>query len=555
MACNTSTAVGIAAFRRRYDLPVLGVIRPGASAAALATRNRRVGVIATPATIRSHAYFNAIKDENPAVEVYEHATPDLVPMVEAGELAGPSAEATVAASLAALLGERDADGESIFPRPPGATIDTLLLGCTHYPLLRPIIAGIVGEGVAIVDSATATASALAELLSVNGLEGSGDQPATPSPADDRRRRALRDAGRSTVRDRLPGRGIHRARGARGMTRASSGDRPGATTGRGRPGSSSVQRSGRPRPSSAGGWSGPPARASSIGRPSSGSRSGACEGAPGALDAAELRAAEPAYAEAMARIVPALSSALGTELPGVVERSGVVDRAGWVRANTASFASLIGKLEKDLLDQVIPPGGGLAKATMALANRWITTRQLGLLLGFMGRRVLGQYDLALLSAEAAPGRLLFVEENIRETARALGVPLGPFRTWIALHETTHAFEFEAHPWLRPYLASRLERQLSLFGERRPGLRPRGDARCRTCPARRGRRRALDGAADGRGAAPAVPRDAGRDEPARGLQRLRHGRGRSRPRAGRRTDQRPFPRAPYPPHARSSGRCSG
>ena len=180
VACNTSTAVGIAAFRRRYDLPVLGVIRPGASAAALATRNRRVGVIATPATIRSHAYFNAIKDENPAVEVYEHATPDLVPMVEAGQLSGPGAEATVAASLAALLGERDADGESIFPRPPGATIDTLLLGCTHYPLLRPIIEGIVGEGVAIVDSATATASALAELLSVNGLDAAIDDASTAS---------------------------------------------------------------------------------------------------------------------------------------------------------------------------------------------------------------------------------------------------------------------------------------------------------------------------------------------------------------------------------------
>ena len=131
VACNTSTAVGIGAFRRRYDLPVLGVIRPGASAAALSTRNRRVGVIATPATIRSHAYFASIKDENPAIEVYEHATPALVPMVEAGILSGPEAEATVAASLAALLGERDADGESIFPRPPGATIDTLLLGCTH----------------------------------------------------------------------------------------------------------------------------------------------------------------------------------------------------------------------------------------------------------------------------------------------------------------------------------------------------------------------------------------------------------------------------------------
>ena len=184
-------------------------------------------------------------------------------------------------------------------------------------------------------------------------------------------------------------------------------------------------------------------------------------APGALDPAELRAAEPAYAEAMGRIVPALSRALDTSLPGVVERSGVVDRAGWVRANTGSFASLIGKLEGELLDQVVPPGSGLTKAMMALANRWVTTRQLGLLLGFMGTRVLGQYDLALLSVEVAPGRLLFVDENIRATARALGVPLGAFRTWIALHETTHAFEFEAHPWLRPYLAERLERQLRMF----------------------------------------------------------------------------------------------
>ena len=193
-----------------------------------------------------------------------------------------------------------------------------------------------------------------------------------------------------------------------------------------------------------------------------------QAAPGALDATELRAAEPAYAEAMSRIVPALSAALGSPLPGVVERSGVVDRAGWVRANTGTFRSLMNRLETDLLDQVIPPGGGLAKASMALANRWVTTRQLGFLLGFMGSRVLGQYDLALLSTEAAPGRLLFVEENIRTTARALGVPIGPFRTWIALHETTHAFEFEAHPWLRPYLAERLERQLTLFGKDARGL---------------------------------------------------------------------------------------
>ena len=172
VACNTSTAVGIGALRRRYDIPILGVIRPGASAASLASRNRRVGVIATPATIRSHAYFGAIKDENPAIEVYEHATPTLVPLVEAGQLSGPAAEAAVADALAPLLGERDPAGEFIFPKPPGATIDTLLLGCTHYPLLRAVIAAQVGDQVAIVDSATATASALAELLGVNGLETS-----------------------------------------------------------------------------------------------------------------------------------------------------------------------------------------------------------------------------------------------------------------------------------------------------------------------------------------------------------------------------------------------
>jgi coenzyme F420 biosynthesis associated uncharacterized protein len=184
-------------------------------------------------------------------------------------------------------------------------------------------------------------------------------------------------------------------------------------------------------------------------------------APGALSEAELRAAEPDYAVAMARVVPALAAHLVAELPGVVDRVAVVDRASWVRANTAVFADLIGRLEDDLLEQLLPPGSGVGKATLTIANRWVTTRQIGLLLGFMGQRVQGQYDIALLTAETTPGRLLFVEENIRHTAKVMDVPLGPFRTWIALHETTHAFEFEAHPWLRPYLAERLERQLTMF----------------------------------------------------------------------------------------------
>lgn len=182
VACNTSTAVALRDLRARYDLPILGVVRPGASAAALSTRNRRVGVIATPATVRSHAYFNAIKDENPAVEVYEHATPRLVPMVEAGQLTGDEVEATVRDELAPLLGERDASGEFVFPLPASARIDTLLLGCTHYPLLRPLIARAVGDRVAIVDSATATASALAELLGVNALEAPGTTRGTAADA-------------------------------------------------------------------------------------------------------------------------------------------------------------------------------------------------------------------------------------------------------------------------------------------------------------------------------------------------------------------------------------
>jgi glutamate racemase len=182
IACNTSTAVALGDLRRRYDLPVLGVIRPGAVTAALTTRNRRVGVIATPATVRSHAYFSAIKDENPAVEVYEHATPAFVPMVEAGEVSGEAVEQVVREGLAPLLGERDAAGDFVFPLPASARVDTLLLGCTHYPLIRHAIAAVAGERIAIVDSATATASALSELLLINGLEAPGSTLGTAADA-------------------------------------------------------------------------------------------------------------------------------------------------------------------------------------------------------------------------------------------------------------------------------------------------------------------------------------------------------------------------------------
>jgi len=164
VACNTTSAVALGDARRRYPMPVLGVVRPGAAAAALATRSGRVGVIATPATVRSRAYSDAIADEDPAVVVLEHATPDLVPLVEAGRIDGPEVESIVARSLAPLLGGAEGAGGG-----SDEGIDTLLLGCTHYPLLEPIIGRLAGPDVAVIDSATATASALAELLAVTDL--------------------------------------------------------------------------------------------------------------------------------------------------------------------------------------------------------------------------------------------------------------------------------------------------------------------------------------------------------------------------------------------------
>ncbi len=183
--------------------------------------------------------------------------------------------------------------------------------------------------------------------------------------------------------------------------------------------------------------------------------------PGTLTDRELQESEAAYASAMARIVPVLEARLGSELPGVVDRHAVVDRSGWARANLVTFRVLIERMEKQLQLSGGSGSGSLASGVAAVANRFLTTQQIGFLLGYLGGRVLGQYDVALLSAEQAPGRLLFVEENVRATAQELGIPLDDFRLWIALHETTHAFELEAHPWLRPYLRERLERQLTLF----------------------------------------------------------------------------------------------
>jgi len=192
--------------------------------------------------------------------------------------------------------------------------------------------------------------------------------------------------------------------------------------------------------------------------------------PGRLTSQQLAATAPAYARHMDRVVPLLEERLGAKLPGVVERHAVVSREEWAVANMDMFRALVANLEPHVAPRA--PEGSMRHGFAAATNRLVTTGQIGFLLGYLGSRVLGQYDVALLSAEQTPGRLLYVEENVRATARAVKVPVEQFRLWVALHETTHAFEMEAHPWLRPYVRSRLERQVELFASETRRLQRQG-----------------------------------------------------------------------------------
>lgn len=160
LACNTATARALEAVRDRVDVPVVGVVRPGAVAVTAATRSQRVGVIATAGTVESGAYPAAILEADPRVRVIQQACPELVPMVEAGIVEGRRAESVLRAYLDPMLEAEPA-------------IDTLLLGCTHYPLLRPSIQRIVGERVAVVDSAFTTALAVEDLLDALGIRAPG----------------------------------------------------------------------------------------------------------------------------------------------------------------------------------------------------------------------------------------------------------------------------------------------------------------------------------------------------------------------------------------------
>jgi glutamate racemase len=149
VACNTASAHGLEAVQGETAVPVLGVVEPGARAAAEATRSGRIGVIGTRGTIASGEYRRALQSIAPKADVYAVHCPLFVPLAEEGWSNTDVAEGVARVYLAPLLDKG---------------IDTLLLGCTHYPLLQDTLSQVAGDSVTIVDSAHATAATLAEVL-------------------------------------------------------------------------------------------------------------------------------------------------------------------------------------------------------------------------------------------------------------------------------------------------------------------------------------------------------------------------------------------------------
>jgi coenzyme F420 biosynthesis associated uncharacterized protein len=176
---------------------------------------------------------------------------------------------------------------------------------------------------------------------------------------------------------------------------------------------------------------------------------------GALSPVERARIAAFYQAEAERVAPLVATEIGATLSTSFEPPAVIDRMEWIDLNLSTFRQLIGRLEAELTGSR-PTPRGTGPAIARIVNRSIGNHQLGWLLAFLAGKVLGQYDISLL-ASAAPtrGRLYFVEANVRATADALGVDRATFRTFIAIHEVTHAYEFEAHPWLRTHFASLVE----------------------------------------------------------------------------------------------------
>jgi glutamate racemase len=161
IACNSVAAVAARTIADLSPVPVLDVIDAGARAAVAATRTRRVGVIGTLATVNSAAYDRAIHAHDAAIQIRSQACPLFVPLVEEGWLDHPVTRLTVQEYLAPLIAQ---------------DVDTLVLGCTHYPLLKGVLRDVAGDGVRLVDSADAMAQQVEQLLREQALASTGDTP-------------------------------------------------------------------------------------------------------------------------------------------------------------------------------------------------------------------------------------------------------------------------------------------------------------------------------------------------------------------------------------------
>jgi glutamate racemase len=154
VACNTASAYALPRIRSMVDIPVVGVIEPGARAAAAATRDKKVGVIGTRATIQSGAYLEALQRLNPSIKVFSSACPLFVPLVEEGWLTEDVTYEVARRYLAHLVDCR---------------VDALILGCTHYPLIKRVIGDVMGRGTILIDSAEETALTVENVLEEGGI--------------------------------------------------------------------------------------------------------------------------------------------------------------------------------------------------------------------------------------------------------------------------------------------------------------------------------------------------------------------------------------------------
>ncbi|WP_165170586.1 MULTISPECIES: glutamate racemase [unclassified Adlercreutzia] len=170
IACNTATAAGLAHAQRTFDVPIVGVVEPGARAAARITRNRKVGVIATKGTVASNAYSEAIRHLDAGITVFSTATPRFVEIAELGiKMAeGPVESYMSEASKVYIRPEFEKIAREYLEPLRRCGVDTLVLGCTHYPLLKALIGGVIGREVTLVSSAEETARDVQQLLKRRG---------------------------------------------------------------------------------------------------------------------------------------------------------------------------------------------------------------------------------------------------------------------------------------------------------------------------------------------------------------------------------------------------